>query len=81
MTDNTVNKTTMKNPFADKVFTVCFVAMLMIVLFGRKVMNGLADIFGLGPGWPELLQGVMGIMLLLYLAVRVIQLGKRARQQ
>ena len=44
-------------------------------------MNGLADIFGLGPGWPELLQGVMGIMLLLYLAVRVIQLGKRARQQ
>lgn len=59
MTDNTVNKTTMKNPFADKVFTVCFVAMLMIVLFGRKVMNGLADIFGLGPGWPELLQGVM----------------------
>ncbi len=81
MPDNAVRKNRMKNPFAEKVFTVCFVAMLIIVLFGRKGMTGLADIFGLGPGWLELLQGMTAFLLLLFLAVRVIQLGKRARQQ
>jgi hypothetical protein len=81
MSENKAQKTTMKNLFTDKIFTVCFVAMLMIVLFGRKGMNGLAAIFGLGPGWPELLQGVTAFLLLLFLAGRAIQLGRRARQQ
>jgi hypothetical protein len=80
MSNNAARKTSMKNPFSDKVFAVLFVAMLMIVLFGRKGMNGLAGIFGLGPGCPELLQGVMAFLLLLFLAGRAIQLGKLARQ-
>lgn len=79
MPDNTVSKNTTKNPFSDRVFAVCFVMMLIIALFGRKGMTGLAGIFGLGSGWPELLQGVTVFLLLMFLAVRGIQLGKRAQ--
>ncbi|NMC75532.1 MAG: hypothetical protein GYA56_14410 [Geobacteraceae bacterium] len=81
MPDNAVRKNRIKNPFTDKVFTVCFVAMLTVVLFGGNGMTGLADRLDLGPGWPELMQGVTVFLLLLFLAFRVIQLGKRARQQ
>lgn len=78
MPDNAARKTTLRNPFTDKIFTVYFVAMLITVLFGRKGMTGLTGIFGLGFGWPELLQGMTVFLLLMFLAVRGIQLSKRA---
>jgi hypothetical protein len=80
MSENKAQKTTMKNPFTDKIFIVFFVAMLLTVLFGSRGMTGVARVVGLGPGWPELFQGMFGFIFLILMALRAIQLGKRARQ-
>jgi hypothetical protein len=62
--------------FSDVVFLTLFVLMLLTVLGG----GGLAASLGLGPGWPELLQGSLGLLFLLLLLLRAMQLAKRARQ-
>lgn len=69
-----------KGPFTDSIFMVLFVLMLMTVLFGQQGCVGLAKIFSLGEGWPELLQGSLGFLFLILLAIRAIQIATRARK-
>lgn len=79
MSDSNAQKVTMKNPFTDKIFTVFFVAMMIIVLFGGRGMAVVARVSGLGPGWPKLFQGGFTFLFLILLAIRAFQLGKQKK--
>ena len=81
MEDNGSSKQPKTGPVSDGIFIVLFLLMLATVLAGQRPMAALASLFGLGPGWPELMQGGLGFLLLILLGVRGLQLGIRARRQ
>jgi len=76
MTKKTIEKKAPKNPFGDILFLTFFCAALLISISGERFMKWLGNIFGLPPGWPELLQGALGILFMILWAIRGFQLGR-----
>ncbi len=77
MAECTVKKRIRAGPFPDNFLNVIFILMLLTMLFGKSCMNTVARILGLGPGWPELLQGGFGFLFLMFLGIRAFQLAMR----
>ncbi|WP_273728899.1 hypothetical protein [Brucella gallinifaecis] len=66
-----------KRIISDPVFLTLLIVLLINVIIGGALWQKLAASSSLGPGWPELLQGISGFLVLILLLIRALQLSKR----
>jgi hypothetical protein len=61
----------------DPLLLPLLLASLLNALCGNGLWRKIATACGLGPGWPELLQGLCGFLLLVLMLIRALWLKKR----
>jgi hypothetical protein len=61
----------------DPLLLPLLLASLLNALCGNGLWRKIATAYDLGPGWPELLQGLCGFLLLVLMLIRALWLKKR----
>ncbi|MCD2844863.1 hypothetical protein K4W92_00225 [Pseudomonas aeruginosa] len=70
-----------KRIVSDPIFLPLLIFLLLDVIGGRYIWQKIAEAANLGPGWPELLQGISGFLLLALLLVRSLKFKKRRESE
>lgn len=71
-----------KRPVKIDNLLICFGAgAFATILFGARGCEGVSKIAGLGEGWPDILQGITGLLFMLCAGGRALILLRRSKRK